>query len=89
MVPFLCDSLREILTSFLQMFILNDTIMKADMTLKLLKIETDDIDLHKPYESVQIRTATKLHVTNYEKVHCSKKTFFESFIKKYVYFFLH
>ena len=75
MVPFLCDSLREILTSFLQMFILNDTIMKADMTLKLMKIEIDDIDLHKPYESVQIRTAAKLHVTNYEESPLFKENF--------------
>ena len=45
------------------------------MTLKLLKIEIDDIDLHKPYESVQIRTAAKLHVTNYEESPLFKENF--------------
>ena len=50
MVPFLCNSLKEILTSLLQMFILNDTIKKADTTLKLTKIDTNDVNLHKPYD---------------------------------------
>ena len=45
------------------------------MTLKLLKIEIDDIDLHKPYESVQIRTAAKLHVTKYEESPLFKENF--------------
>ena len=56
--------------------------MKADMTLKLLKIEIDDIDLHKPYESVQIRTAAKLHVTNYEESPLFKENFLWEFYKE-------
>ena len=65
MVPFLCHSLKEILASLLQMFILNDTIKKADTTLKLMKIDTNDVNLHKPYDLIQIGTAAKLDVVNY------------------------
>ena len=67
MVPFLCNSLKEILTSLLQMFFLNDTIKKVDATLKLMKIETKNVNLHKPYDLIQIGTAAKLDVANYKK----------------------
>ena len=40
------------------------TIKKADTTLKLMKI---DVHQHKPYELIQLGTATKLHVINYMK----------------------
>ena len=56
---FLCDSLKEVVRLFLQMFTLKDTIKKAGTSLKLLNIETNNIYLHKPHESVQIRTAAK------------------------------
>ena len=65
MVPILCHSLKEILASLLQMFILNDTIKKADTTLKLMKIDTNDVNLHKPYDLIQIGAAAKLDVVNY------------------------
>ena len=67
MVPFLCNSLKEILASLLQMLILNDAIKKADTTLRLMKIGTNDVNLHKPYGFIQIGTAAKLHVANYKK----------------------
>ena len=67
MVPFLCNSFKEILTSLLQMFFLNDTIKKVDATLKLMKIDTNDVNLHKPYDLIQIGTAAKFHVVNYKK----------------------
>ena len=67
MVPFLCKSFKEILTSLLQMFFLNDTIKKVDATLKLMKIDTNDVNLHKPYDLIQIGTAAKLDVANYKK----------------------
>ena len=66
-VLFLCNSLKEILTSLLQMFILNDTIKKADATLKLMKIDINDVNLHKPYDLIQIGPAAKLHIPNYKK----------------------
>ena len=47
------------------MFILNDTIKKADTTLKLMKIDTNDVNLHKPYDLIQIGAAAKLDVVNY------------------------
>ena len=67
MVPFLCNSFKEILTSLLQMFFLNDTIKKVDATLKLMKIDTNDVNLHKPYDLIQIGAAAKLDVANYKK----------------------
>ena len=67
MVPFLCNSFKEILTSLLQMFFLNDTIKKVDATLKLMKIDTNDVNLHKPYDLIQIGTTAKLDVANYKK----------------------
>ena len=67
MVPFLCNSFKEILTSLLQMFFLNDIIKKVDATLKLMKIDTNDVNLHKPYDLIQIGTAAKLDVANYKK----------------------
>ena len=67
MVPFLCNSFKEILTSLLQMFFLNDTIKKVDATLKLMKIDTNDVNLRKPYDLIQIGTAAKLDVANYKK----------------------
>ena len=45
------------------MFILHDT-KKADTTLKLKKIDTNDVNLHKLYDLIQIGTAAKLHVAN-------------------------
>ena len=67
MVLFLCNSLKEILTSLLQNFILNDTIKKADKTSNLMKIDTSDVNLYKPCHLIQIGTAAKLHVPNYKK----------------------
>ena len=64
MVPFLCNFLKEILTS-LQMFILNNTIKKANTT--LIKIDTNDVNLQKPYGLIQIGTAARLHVAIYKK----------------------
>ena len=82
MVPFLCNSLKEIPTSLLQMFILDDTIKKADTTLKLMKIDTKNVNLHKPYDLIQIGTAAKLHVANYKKSTDFKEVLFKDFIKK-------
>ena len=82
MVPFLCSSLKEILTSILQMFISNDRIKKADTTLKLMKIVTNDVNLHKPYDLIQIGTAAKLHVANYKKNTDFKESTLQGFYKK-------
>ena len=49
------------------MFFLNDTIKKVDATLKLMKIDTNDVNLHKPYDLIQIGTTAKLDVANYKK----------------------
>ena len=81
-VPFLCNSLKEILTSLLQMFILNDTIEKTDTTLKLMKIDTSDVNLHKPYDLIQIGTAAKLHVANYKKSTDFKESTLRRFYKE-------
>ena len=46
MVPFLCETLKELLLSLMNMFILNQTCSKQ-MIHKVLKIYTSDINLHK------------------------------------------
>ena len=66
MVPFLCYALKE-MTSLFEMPILNDTIKKADTTLKLMKIDTNDVNLHKPYDLIQIGAAANLYVISYKK----------------------
>ena len=81
MVPFLCNSLKEILTSLLQMFILNDTIKKADTTLKLMKIDKNCANLHKSYDLIHIGTAAKLHVANYKKSTDFKESTLRRFYK--------
>ena len=82
MVPFLCNSLKEILISLLQMFILNDTIKKADTTSKLMKSDTNDVNLHKSYDLIQICTAAKLHVANYKKSTDFKESTLRRFYKE-------
>ena len=82
MAPFLCNSLKEILTSLLEMFILNDTIKKVDTTLKLIKIDTNDVNLHKPYDLIQIGTAAKVHVANYKKSTDFKESNFQIFYEE-------
>ena len=64
MVTFQCNSLKEILASLLQIFILKNTLKKADTTLKLMKIDLKDVNLHKSFDWIQISTAAKFHVAN-------------------------
>ena len=80
MVPFLCNFLKEILTSLLQMFILNNTIKKANTT--LTEIDTNDVNLQKPYGLIQIGTAAWLHVANYKKSTDLKESTLRRFYKK-------
>ena len=49
------------------MFILNGTVKKVDTTLKLMKTDTNDMNLHKPYDLIQVGTGGKLHVANYKR----------------------
>ena len=83
MVPFLCHSLKEISTSLLQMFILNDTIKRADTTLKLMKIDTNDVNLQKSYDLIQIGTAAKLDVVSYKKSTDFKQSTLPRFYKEF------
>ena len=64
------------------MFILNDTIKKADTTLKLMKIDTNDVNLHKPYDLIQIGTAAKLDVVSYKKSTDFKQSTLPRFYKE-------
>ena len=82
MVLFLCNSYKGILTSFPQMFMLNDTIKKADTTLELMKIDTNGVNLHKPYDLIQIGTAAKLHVANYKESTDFKESTLRRFYKE-------
>ena len=62
------------------MFILNDTIKKADTTLKLMKIDTNDVNLHKSCNLIQIGTAAKLHI--YKKSRNFKESTLRRFYKE-------
>ena len=83
MEPFLYSSFKEILKSLLQMFVLNDRIKKAE-TLKLMKIDKNDKKLCKPYDLIQIGTASKMHVDNYKKSTDFKQVLFKDFVKNSV-----
>ena len=50
--------------------------------LKLMKIDTNDVNLHKPYDLIQIGTAAKLHVANYKKSTDFKESTLRGFYKK-------
>jgi len=67
MVPFLCEILKNLLSSLLRMFVLNSTIEKADTVLKMLKIDTSDRNIYKPLESIELGMASKLLVSKYKK----------------------
>ena len=66
MVPFMHDVLKDILTSILKMFILSDTIKKADSVLKLLKIDVCDVSIHKPGSSIDIGVLKLLKIDVYD-----------------------
>ena len=67
MVPFLCEILRNLLSSLLRIFVLNSTIEKADTVLKMLKIDTFNRNIYKPLESIELDMASKLLVSKYKK----------------------
>ena len=67
MVPFLCDTLKELLLSLMNMFILNQTMLKADTLIKVLKIDTSDSNVHKSPNNVDIGMAAQLHLREYKK----------------------
>ena len=56
-------------------------IKKADTSLKLMKIDTNDMNLDKPYDLIQIVTAAKLHVAIYRK-RTDFKVLFKDFTQK-------
>lgn len=59
MVPFLSNILKNILSSMLRKFILGGTIEKADMTIKLLQLDTSNKNIHKPNGLIDIGVAEK------------------------------
>ena len=66
-VPFLCETLKELLLSLMNMFILNQTMLKADTLIKVLNIDTTDILLHRSPSNVDIGMAAKLHLREYKQ----------------------
>ena len=47
-----------------------------------MKIDTNYVNLHKPYELIQMGTAAKLHVANYKKSTDFKESTLRGFYKK-------
>ena len=60
----------------------NDKIKKADTMLVLMKIDTNDVNLHKHYDLIQIGTAAKLYVANYKKSTDFKESILRRFYKE-------
>ena len=63
------------------MFILRETIQKADKTLKLLKIDNTNRGIYKTNESIDIGIAAALHVTKYKKGTSFKDSILKNFYK--------
>ena len=82
MVSFLCSSLKEILTSLLKTFNLNERIKKTNTTLKLMKIDKNNANLHKSYVLIQIGNAGKLHCANSKKRTDCKESTLRRFYKE-------
>ena len=80
MVPFMHNVFKDILTSILKMFILSDTIKKADSVLKLLQIDVSDV-IHKPGSSIDIGVGAKLKVLEYKKSSMFKESTSRQFYK--------
>ena len=66
MVPFLHNTLKEILQSIMSMFIQSDIMKQANTTMKLLKIDTTDKNLHK-VDTVDIGMGAKMHIREIKK----------------------
>ena len=54
MVPFLAETLKTLLRSFMHMFILKNVMLKADTQIKLLKIDVTDKSVYRPGENIDI-----------------------------------
>ncbi|XP_057291926.1 uncharacterized protein LOC130614515 [Hydractinia symbiolongicarpus] len=86
MVPFLCDVLKDLLTSIMKMFILTDTIKKADTTMKLLKIDVSDKNIHKPSETIDVGMGAQLHISQFRRSGDFKGSSFRNFHQETVLF---
>ena len=75
MVPFLAET-----RSFMNMFILNSVMLKADTQIKLLKIDLTDKNLYKPGENIDIGMGAKLYLSTYKR----SPKFIESFSKSFL-----
>ena len=66
--------------------VFSDTIKKADTTLKLLKIDPFNKDVHKSLESIDVETGTKLRVVTYKRSSSYKSGVLHNFYKRLVLF---
>ena len=64
MVPFLADSLEDILRTFSSKFILKDTLKEATTSLKLIKLDFNDGMIHKRPADVDLGFAIKFELNN-------------------------
>lgn len=67
MVPFLTQSLEEIIRSFASCFILKEVLVKANTCLRLTKIKFDDTNVHKPPVDVDPGIGIKLELSALQK----------------------
>ena len=72
-VPFLNETLLELLYSLMSMFINNDTVKKATSSLKLLNIDTSDTSLYKQ-DAVEVAMGAKMYFRELKKQPNFKKS---------------
>ena len=71
---------------FILLHVFSDTIKKADITLKLLKIDPFNKDVHKSLESIDVGTGAKLRVVAYKRSSSYKSGVLYNFYKGVVLF---
>ena len=66
-VTFLAETLETLWRSFMNMFILQSVMLKADTQIIQLKIDVTNKVLYKPRENINIEIGAKLYVSTYKR----------------------
>ena len=81
MVPFLAETLHTLVRCIMTMFILNETMQKANNLMKLLKVDVSDRGIYKPLEATDIGMGAKICVSKYKHSPKFKQSVLNDFLK--------
>ena len=81
LVPFMAETLHTLVRSIMTMFIINETMQKADSLVKLLKVDVSDKGIYKPPDATDIGMGAKLCVSRYKKPPKFKRSVLDEFLK--------